>query len=424
METPALWSTIVADTALWNDCPLSETTLLRLVALSLERSRSHPLILKVAVEDNLDANHSPGAELMALLCAHSPRWKSIYLWHNYIGFELLASIKDRIPILENVCFSQQHEEWHEHTGMELFAEAPRLREFTVTGRAANLPTVPYSQLETFGFINLYPNDLVDAVTLIRRLDGFTGDRCWLRLDVEEPNIDLESLPSVTSNMTALEIQLSLGIERLAAGLWQRPVLGALLGAMTLPTVKKLSLINGVKLRSIRWDHKAFLQFAQRSMFQATLFQLELNRVLITDVQLIECLALTPCLTQLIIADCGPEHHALVTDTLIRRMSDDTSPLVPELEFLSVSTLLAFSDPVFIQFMNYRTRLKRSFSARRFEVSIYWLPTRMRPNLSAELLARASELELSGWLNFTESKDPEYDSIWAFAGAESSWGREL
>ncbi|KAF7290230.1 F-box domain-containing protein [Mycena indigotica] len=423
MGTPALWRYIIADTTLWGKSGYSESTLLRLVSVSLQRSQNFPLRIQVALEDDTALGQTSGAKLMALLCPHSTRWRSIYLWHNYPSFELLVTIKNRIPLLETVGLSLQNDQWHERVGMDVFGDAPRLAEFTMTGRADTpLPTFPVRQLHVFGFTNLFTDELAEACTLIGQLDGFTGDQCWIRLDVDDPEIDLDHFPSVSSNTSALQLTLTLPSNRNAATLWERPVLGAILGALTLPSLQYLGLINTVKQRSLLWDHAHFLQFSQRSQFRSTLVEFELNRVLITDVELIECLQHMPALTQLVVADCAPENHALVTDLLVTRLTDTgtpaVTPLVPALNFFSISTLFAFSDGAFIDFMNQRAGRA---GAAPFEIKIYWLPVRARPQLSQQLLDLGSALEKGGVLLFTASKDPEYDSVWSFAAAQSSWG---
>ncbi|KAJ7339029.1 hypothetical protein DFH08DRAFT_705089 [Mycena albidolilacea] len=47
METPKLWSTIVVDTSLWDDCAPAAHTLLSLLEASLNKGGNHPLFVQV-----------------------------------------------------------------------------------------------------------------------------------------------------------------------------------------------------------------------------------------------------------------------------------------------------------------------------------------------------------------------------------------
>ncbi|KAF7326095.1 F-box domain-containing protein [Mycena kentingensis (nom. inval.)] len=420
LGTPALWCSIVAaDTGLWGATGRPEADLLALVSLCLERSGAHPLQMQVAVED--DADNRSGERLFELLCQHSERWKSLYLWHNYPDFALLRSVQGRVPMLTALGLSNQHEGWAEDT--PVFEVAPRLTAVTLTGMAVQTPTVPLTQLDVFGFVNLFPDDLVGPLLLMERLDAFDGELCYFQLDLESPDIVLDALPAVSSNLSMLQVTLALSLKHNAEPLWERPLLGSTFGALTLPKLKDLNLIGGTAYRSMRWDHEHFLAFVQRSMLHNTLTTLELNRILITDAQLIECLELTPAVTKLALADCAPEHKAVATDTLLRRLCGGPelgAQLLPGLDFLSLSTLLEFSDPVLLELIESRTRKRAARDY--FELMVYWLPTRVRLTLSPTLRARAHELEDAEVLCFTACRDPENHSVWSYARAESLWSR--
>ncbi|KAJ7689197.1 hypothetical protein B0H17DRAFT_1067252 [Mycena rosella] len=387
MGTPKLWSTIVVDTTLWYSARTPEQKLVDLVASSLERGRSHPLVIEVALDDDY-------AYVMALLSQHAPRWRNVYIWHSLPSFPWMAAAKGNLPLLESLELSHQNDEW---TEQDILAVAPRLKTFVFSGWAAKTPAVPWQQLRYFIYTNIQENDLVDTLALLQRLGPRA--RCKLSVDVVDLVHPID-LPPIVSDISGLSITFTVNFVHQD----QIDVVGAVLESLTLPCLTMLELVNQSDEPPISWHQQHFLSFAARSSLHATLTALEIC-ALIEDVELAACLAFLPLLEHLTVSDCQDEAHAVLTDTLLSRLVR-SSGLVPRLNFFCMTSLLQFSDAVYWAFVD--SRLTSDPASLVFEIHTYWLPARTRA-LSEEFLARGYELEARRELVFTAAPDPDYNA---------------
>ncbi|KAJ6592858.1 hypothetical protein B0H19DRAFT_1365170 [Mycena capillaripes] len=383
MGTPMLWSTIVVDTTLWSDCAKSSMTLLDLLAISLDRGE----VIRSAF----------GSPSKMKNPSHAPRWQEAHFWTGFVSFQSIHAACGNLPLLEKLEISQ-NDDWSD---FDVFAVAPRLTNFTVTGWGAQVPTVPWGQIQSFRYqsFEANPDLLANALTLLR--DDFPAHaRCDLTLpvfDIVHP-IDL---PTVVSNASHFVLTLEVNF------LEEPPidVLGAILGCLTLPALNTLELMAKLDVPPLAWHQAHFLAFASRSSLRANLTALEITRTTIDDDELISCLSVLPLLEQLIVTDCEEIPHALVTDSLLRRLAwtADLSCLVPRLSFLCITSLLSFSDDVYWDFVLSRLAPAR-WEGLILEAKIYWLPGRSR-ELSEEFLLKGRALDAEGELSFTARSDP-------------------
>ncbi|KAJ6516612.1 hypothetical protein C8R47DRAFT_1063299 [Mycena vitilis] len=391
MGTPMLWRTIIVDTTLWSQSNTKPATLLELLSVSLDRGGSYPLTVRVAVED--EASH--GTEVLNLLSRHSHRWQVAHFWTGFQSFQSIASARGYLPLLEKLEISQ-NDDWDE---FDVFEVAPRLTRFTVTGWGTRVPTVPWSQIQWLSYQSFEPNLLAEGLSLLRE-DFPANNRCDLTMNALDI-VDI-NLPSIVSNVASFILTLEVDV------LQEPPVevLGLILASLTLPCLDTLGLMGKAGEPPLSWHQQHFLAFASRSLLHDNLVTLELSRTTISDDALIECLSLMPLLEQLIIADCEEVPHALITDSLLRRLvwTADPPALVPRLSFLCLTTLLRFSDDVYWDLITSRLVPAR-WAGLLLEAKIYWLHSRER-DFPADCIEKGVDLEAEGEMNFTARLDPE------------------
>ncbi|KAJ7358309.1 hypothetical protein DFH08DRAFT_953484 [Mycena albidolilacea] len=399
MGTPLLWRIIIVDTTLWRESNISPTTLISLVATSLERGASHPLTLQVAVEDD----ESYSSEVLELLSRHAERWWHAHFWSGFSTLQSIATARGNLPLLEDLEISQ-NDDWMEFNVFEI---APRLTHVTVTGWATPVPNMPWAQIQLFRYQNFEPNDLSLAILGNDFSPHATFD---LTLDVADIDSSAIDLPPVVSNVSGFLLSLTINDPT-------TEVLGAVVGCLTLPHLATLALVGkSGTVHSLPWSQRRFLAFAARSSLESTLTSLEIARTAIDDDELLACLAVLPLLEHLFIADSEDAPHSLVTDALLRRLSliSTSGPppsllppqpaLVPRLNFVSLTSLLDFSDDVYWAFVASRLVPAR-WAGLLLEAKIYYLPECYR-ELSEEFISKGLDLEEQGEMNFTVRSNPE------------------
>jgi hypothetical protein len=140
--------------------------------------------------------------------------------------------------------------------------------------------------------------------------------------------------------------------------------------------------NGIGSYPLPWLRTLFLALSTRSGLDAHLTALHLNRVVVTEEELLECLAGLPSLEQLTVSDHeledfdeydswhyrGVECH-LVTNTLLEQLTLTANPgLVPRLRVLTIHSMMKFSDDVLFELLQSRASTERPFEihARRWQ----------------------------------------------------------
>ncbi|KAJ7146881.1 hypothetical protein C8R44DRAFT_973482 [Mycena epipterygia] len=382
METPALWSMIVVDTTLWGGSSVPAGMLIGLVAAALERGGSHPLDIQAAVDDE----DLYGRVVLELLSRHAMRWRRVYFWNGLPSHISISAAKGNLPLLEKLELSNQNDAW---TELNVFEVAPQLTKVLFTGWAGKIPAFPWEQLQHFECTNILENDLADTLALLRHLSA--GAHCQLTLDVCD-FLPPGDLPHIVSDIFSLHIVLT-------AKSIPITVIGAVLACLTLPFLGQLELAGELDEPPLVWHQSHFLDFAARSDLHVHLTSLVINKTLITDADLLQCLAGLPLLEQLIAADCEGEDavHVVITDELLQGLRS----VAPRLDFVCLTSLLHFTDAVYWEFVTERLAPDDAT----LEIKIYWLPRRTR-ELTPEFFARAEELEAQG-LTYTTGLDPDY-----------------
>ncbi|KAJ7615609.1 hypothetical protein DFH06DRAFT_123234 [Mycena polygramma] len=227
-----LWRTIVVNTALWNRSDRNPMTLLGLLLVSLDRGGSHPLTVRVAVEKAAWY----GTQVLELLSRHSRRWRVAHFRSGSLAFQSIASARGNLPFLQKLDISQ-NDCWDE---IDVFQVAPRLTSFSMaamTGRGTRVPSIPWTQIQMLSYESYQPDVLAQGLSLLRD-DFASGSRCDLTMG-DFKDVGSTALPSIVSNVAALNLTLSVSIfrEQLVG------VLGVILASLTLPCLNTLSLIG-------------------------------------------------------------------------------------------------------------------------------------------------------------------------------------
>ncbi|KAJ6461847.1 hypothetical protein C8R47DRAFT_1159098 [Mycena vitilis] len=381
MGTPRLWSSIVVDTNMWRKCPISSASLFALLERALKRSGNHPLKLQVGgLQDDPECR-----PVFELLSRHAPRWQEVYFWSDLASSTFLAGAKGHLDRLEMLILSAN---WGE---VDIFQVAPRLNTVSFSGPAADIPGIPWSQLRAFTYIGEIEMDPWTGLSLLGRCHPTTSF-CF---DADfPPRFHDIPLPHLSSNVQSLILRLTFG-EVSAFGErcpFAAYYVGKIFESLTLPSLQSLTLIPAtVDSRAPPgWNMDHFLMLAERSSFHNHLVTLQIH-TLITDVELLRALSVLPLLESLIVLDYTSHgEHISITDTLLHgltRHADDTV-LIPNLNFLSFTTLLRFTDSVYLAFVASRVSEHMDIS---LETRIWLLPGRQR-ELSPQLLTELSELE--------------------------------
>ncbi|KAJ6454158.1 hypothetical protein C8R45DRAFT_628029 [Mycena sanguinolenta] len=389
MGTPMLWRIIVVDTTLWSESGLSSTTLIGLLATSLNRGAEHPLKLQVAVEDE----ESHGSEVLALLCGHAQRWQNVHFWSAFSAIQSIATVSRNLPLLEKLEISQT-DDWMD---FGVFEAAPRLTDLTVTGSAGRVPSVPWAQLQYFRYFSFDPNNILHALALLG--NSFSAHA---RFDLMVYITNTAELPPVLSHVS--DFSLTVGVYNNLG----REVLGPILDCLSFLRLDGLSLMGRYgDESSLSWDQHRFLRFVSRSSLGTSLTSLEMARTTIDHDELVGCLAVLPSLVQLVISDDEFAPHNLITDSLLQRLiwtHDPATCLVPRLNFVCLTSVLDFCDDKYWEFIASRI-VPAQWDGLSLEAKIYWLPVCTR-ELPPAFFSKGFDLDGEGKINFTARPDPE------------------
>ncbi|KAJ7189021.1 hypothetical protein C8R46DRAFT_1341639 [Mycena filopes] len=389
METPTLWSLIVLDTNLWDRLPQSSRTLLNLVASSLQRGGECPLTLHIAV-DHGDRNER---SVLELLSEHSRRWRDVSMWIDPPSFSHLVQAKGNLGRLGFLWLARNTISRNEiHPARNIFQIAPRLSEVSLEQWHEPVPVLPWNQL------SLASLRLVGGVPPARTMQILPSLLNSARLFIEPNTLSTPLEPPVLSQINNLAVHL------MGESSVEHPILGTLFQSLTLPRLDMFFLVCTGFFP--RWEQGAFLDFASRSSLQTTLMLLHIDVVVITDHELLECLATLPLLEELYIADSGDDSDpALLTDHLLQMLigGSDGSCLVPSLCYLELTSRLTFREDVFYDFIASRVRHRRF--EHDFQVVAYWCKSRDY-GFSPEFKERLEGLTDEGGFTFRTGPKPD------------------
>ncbi|KAJ7157834.1 hypothetical protein C8R46DRAFT_1355461 [Mycena filopes] len=391
MGTPNLWSLIVLDTAVWDDSDYSSQTLLNLVASSLQRGGGCSLTLRIAVGHGDPAERS----VLELLSEHSRRWRRMFLWIHPLSFPHLSRAKGNLGRLGFLGLASVTTGDQIHTASDIFQIAPRLSEVWLVNWEDPVPVLPWNQL---------------SFVALRLFDGVPPAGTMQILRLLPKSVALLIEPNTLS--TPIQLPILSNIDKLTVDLVgaprTHPNLGTLFQSLTLPRLKLFRLVR--KGLFPRWEQSPFLDFVSRSALQTTLTSLRID-VVITDHELLECLAALPLLEKLYIADSDEDHHpAVLTDHLLQMLKggSDNTCLVPALFSLQFTSRFTFNNALFWDFVASRVRHRRF--KHNFKIVAYWCKSRdygFSPEFNARRLRR---LEAAGGFVFETGRAPEVKQI--------------
>jgi hypothetical protein len=137
INTPMLWSTIVMKTDVWT----APETMLYLVSQSLERGGNHPLTIKVAAFEI----GTLCRQALELLAQHSQRWRDVHFVVADESLELLSGARGSLSLLETL----QVDLLANGKAVDTFAITPCLAKATFSGPPGSVPSLPWTQLQSF-----------------------------------------------------------------------------------------------------------------------------------------------------------------------------------------------------------------------------------------------------------------------------------
>ncbi|KAJ7641049.1 hypothetical protein FB45DRAFT_352209 [Roridomyces roridus] len=219
----------------------------------------------------------------------------------------------------------------------------------------------------------------------------------------DDELDAYEPPTTTSNISHLSMNIVDYFDLNHCTL----VLNNTLKSLTLPHLSKLSFsVREFPRDRICWPHAGFMACAHRSSFQTSLESLLLEEVVITEVELLACLAAVPSLKYLSIGDHqsipgshgeekdhGVDHH-LTTNSLLSKLtlvpgsaSLSAQALIPNLRTLTFRSRLQFDDNVFLDFVLSR---RVQPTSRPLTCLVEWLAGDFR-EIDVDVSARLREL---------------------------------
>ncbi|KAK7013756.1 hypothetical protein R3P38DRAFT_2638883 [Favolaschia claudopus] len=380
LNTPKLWSTIVIHPDLWDNAPLDDTTLMNLLESSLERGKEHPLNIVVSL--------SPGNcsdSVLETLFRQAPRWREADIW-SVGGPSDVLSRATNWKLDRLVSLSLDVGSWRD---IKAFQHAPSLTELTFGREFDDLPILPWPQIKTVTYDSLSDDSpLHSALSVLRAAVNLVT--CTLHFHLEGYDTDNEPWGTHATSRTR-ELYI-----RWMTSIGNDPILGRFLDSLTLPRLDVFDIRpdDGGVFPPL-WSTNAFLGLAHRSEFQSTVTYLGLH-VQVTDIGLLRCLGALSQLEQLVIRDCTPP---AVTDYFLRGLQlhalPGSTPLVPNLGFLSIRCRLSFTDPVLVDLLASRRRVRGEDV---FKMNLWWYATRRR-EVASETLERIAQLVSEGGLIF-------------------------
>ncbi|KAK7052622.1 hypothetical protein R3P38DRAFT_2502860 [Favolaschia claudopus] len=332
MQAPKLWSHIVFNATLWDQCDFRVATLFDLLEVALKRGQDHDLKLKVALIPEY------AESLLKLLTKHAHRWQHVHIWSR-TGVEnghYLSNATGRLARLEKL----QLAGWWKDA--EALQTAPALTEVTLSGSVKRLPPLPWAQIQkcTYRRVGLKGRRsaylALRALALAPKTTAFTFDLNLTECEADE-GWDFE----ITSDVP--QIAFGLTVDNAAR-------VGQLFDCLTLPSLQSLSLYHAVHTTTPVWCTEQFFCLAERSGFAQNLKRLSIH-VEVSEMDLLRSLKVLPRLEHLVLMDC-PDVEPVVTDGLLQALVrvPDVPCLLPHLRFLSLRSVLAFTDSVYTEFV--------------------------------------------------------------------------
>ncbi|KAJ7613125.1 hypothetical protein FB45DRAFT_1036650 [Roridomyces roridus] len=166
--------------------------------------------------------------------------------------------------------------------------------------------------------------------------------------------ELSAALSLLIRLSHPRAALSLRVSSLSIGVCdlgdkEQHVLARTWSCMTLPQLHTLSVQpSRVYFLAIIWPTDQFKRLSSRSSFQHTLRVLQISRIVISEDDLGLSLALLPALERLGISE--QREYIILTDGLLRRLTESEPPLIPRLNTLRCDSYLSFTREIYIDFV--------------------------------------------------------------------------
>ncbi|KAJ7779801.1 hypothetical protein B0H16DRAFT_1830175 [Mycena metata] len=438
--TPSLWEMIQVDSALWAT-PATSTRMMDLLRVALERSKGFSL--EICIFGREEEPYDPALQLLA---QHSERWRSLKISGTNFDLGPLVQMKGRLPQLESLSL------WGKVLSLDgVFDSTPRLvgAQLACTPETweifAKLPLHQLQSLmcmEALGYAAMLGFGALPALSLMPHLRPLADFK--LQLALLDPNFDFHTLvlPPITSAIGTLLLEFDEGFTPTSVG----QTVAKILECLTLPHLTLLQMVSEEHPDlPIPWPQPEFLALAGRSSFHSHLLRLHLWHVVITEAELLECLAALPSLERLTVSDHLAVYNdgvevQVVTDRLFAALTlaaptnsnpdadaDTTPPLAPRLTSFGCQTLLKFDDTVFSTFLLSRmAAVERDGSADSDDVNVvdaevWWLPGHQR-ELDPSVCARLDELDKVKVV-FGPAEESEFveQADWANGEGAGVWG---
>ncbi|KAJ7098220.1 hypothetical protein C8R44DRAFT_356621 [Mycena epipterygia] len=398
LGTPSLWSTIEMDLGHLPEPPEGYVgQRLEILRSSLQRSAAARLQIYVRVRLRTLVGPLSLAEgpVLDLLARHSDRWQTAKIWVDRPDHvKHLAPAKGNLPLLQNLHISGGIHE------CDFFEIAPRLTELTLEEPIQTHLKLPWGQLRTVSYIDLFPEDLTTAFSQLSRcseMTKLTFQKLYIPKDPEVFN-----LPSFVSDIHTFTITFLL--QTWLPG--ESPIANEILGCITLRRASALHF--RCCDWPLVWPQQTFLSFASRSSLRDTLKSLEIYNMIITAADLLQCLGDLPCLETLLVSDANQYQNTftaaeqpglfVLDDTLFRGLTwtaDSDTCLVPRLHTFDCETYMQFAGDIYLDFI--ASRLKPGRTAQGpFQTSlIRYRAEMLNPMLAHRLseFVRRNELKL-------------------------------
>ncbi|KAJ7649113.1 hypothetical protein DFH06DRAFT_558040 [Mycena polygramma] len=352
--TPKFWSNIAVRSDRW---PEESARFLAALQTCLVRGAQYPLSLNFSSF----CNRLESQIVWQLFVDHSDRWKVVSLNVPTHALDTAQRAHGRFHMLQSLSLSVRSDTDLIHS-TDIFTNAPSLKRFELAcPYAQNCPTLPWSQLQMF---------TCQAPQNSERLTSILG---WMS-DLSHPEavfklrylhsaspIPLRPIRSTISSFV-VDIAVIRGPQHVVK------MLDQFLGCLTLPHLRELHFLSSFSQGIIPWPASEFESLSSRSSFHDTLRVLDISAVSITEDELVRTLACLGSLERLSIADRRTDalqdvtEHILVTDSLLRLLTytSDLPILVPQLKFISCTSLCRFSTQIFFGFVASRAEAGRGF----------------------------------------------------------------
>ncbi|KAJ7655419.1 hypothetical protein B0H17DRAFT_1146464 [Mycena rosella] len=364
LGTPQLWSCITLDLRCWT-LPVETMRagarhgqMIQLLKAALARGQQTPLTMQVS---GVGEFHPHALEVLAL---SARRWRHVSLAMDCAMLKNLSPVAGNLPLLETFMIQPLSED------EEVLADV-------ISGPLAVAASLPLAQLQRCGYDGVCPEDLPALLSAMAQLPPASEFRAQLHLEAIRAVLPLD-LPAIESQIGALDIELMKDQNDDSYH-----ALGALFEAITLLQMQRLTIFGMPQVglhNQLCWPHPAAQALFARSGSRRTLRTLCIPDVVITEAELLECLAELPALEYLFISDhpslaaASNVPHLLITDSLLEALTPSLANpadcLLPRLKIVEFRTLGRFSDSALLDFVGGRLTLRDKAG---FECAVLWFP---------------------------------------------------